>query len=512
MHENIEHHMEVRGLGVINILDLYGVASVRPYKRLDLVVQLRPWKDFEPTDRLGTRRLEEVILDIAVPKVQIPVSPGRNITSIIEVAARNHMLRRQGVDSALQFEQMLASTYRRQRCRRIRCVTAVSPLLGRGACWQLLLSWLCLARGAMMAATRRTWPNSEPAPQPPSWQRPASGGAPTCLSTVSVTDTTGALPPDAGSDRVFCFVRTADPGPGRVSFYDVNAELWTDGAEKFRFVALRPGATMLPGPEGIAAFPPGGVLIKSFAYDLAGDGSSQTQLAEMRFMLATEQGWRFFSYRVDTTGATDAAASPLVRQELVTTELTAVVDGKAQDVAHLYPRSQECGYCHSEITTGPLGYRSQQLDIDVTYDDGVGDQLELLRQTGLYADGVTPPSLALWVDPFSRSVVHRRGCTCLHGCQLCALPSTWWPDPAQHSTSIFVQRQRWLKHDCVTRCSFWRHKGRCVLLRVTPMRRGCWTGWNEPTTNRCRRWAYRSSTPMVSNCCAPGSARWSSCP
>jgi HPr kinase/phosphorylase len=103
----IKHHMEIRGLGIINIKDLFGISAVRDTKKIELVIELVEWNEEEEYDRLGVEEHKHTILDVAVPMSRIPIRPGRNITSIIEVAARNLLLKFQGKHSALEFQERL---------------------------------------------------------------------------------------------------------------------------------------------------------------------------------------------------------------------------------------------------------------------------------------------------------------------------------------------------------------------------------------------------------------------
>jgi HPr kinase/phosphorylase len=103
----IKHHMEIRGLGIINIKDLFGIAAVRDTKKIELVVELVEWSPDEEYDRLGVEDLTYTILDVTIPQLRIPVRPGRNMTSIIEVAARNQLLKIQGHHSAREFQDRL---------------------------------------------------------------------------------------------------------------------------------------------------------------------------------------------------------------------------------------------------------------------------------------------------------------------------------------------------------------------------------------------------------------------
>jgi len=99
------HHMEVRGLGIINVKDLFGAASVRERKNIELVVEMAEWNPGTIYDRMGLDDRYCTILGLAVPELSIPIRPGRNLASIIEVAARNHLLKLQGHHAARSFEQ-----------------------------------------------------------------------------------------------------------------------------------------------------------------------------------------------------------------------------------------------------------------------------------------------------------------------------------------------------------------------------------------------------------------------
>jgi HPr kinase/phosphorylase len=103
----IKHHMEIRGLGIINIKDLFGVASVRDRKKIELVIELVEWNPQAEYDRLGVEDAMFEIVGVNIPLSVVPVRPGRNMTTIIEVAARNHLLKLQGHHSAREFAERL---------------------------------------------------------------------------------------------------------------------------------------------------------------------------------------------------------------------------------------------------------------------------------------------------------------------------------------------------------------------------------------------------------------------
>jgi HPr kinase/phosphorylase len=99
----IRHHMEIRGLGIINVRDLFGVAAIRYRKRIELVILLEAWRPEEEYDRLGVEEQNYPILGVPIPTLRIPVSAGRNIAILVEVAARNHLLKLMGVHAARNF-------------------------------------------------------------------------------------------------------------------------------------------------------------------------------------------------------------------------------------------------------------------------------------------------------------------------------------------------------------------------------------------------------------------------
>jgi HPr kinase/phosphorylase len=105
--EVIQHHMEIRGLGIINIRSLFGVEAIRERKKIELVLELMEWDAHQEYDRLGFEEDKYAILGVELPMLKIPVSPARNLTTIIEVAARNHLLKVMGYDSASEFEKKL---------------------------------------------------------------------------------------------------------------------------------------------------------------------------------------------------------------------------------------------------------------------------------------------------------------------------------------------------------------------------------------------------------------------
>ncbi len=101
--ELLRHHIEVRGLGVLNINHLFGVTAVRARKRIDLVVRLTPWREDGQYDRMGVDDHFHEILGLPIREIALPVQPGRSMASILEIAARNELARGIGVHSAREF-------------------------------------------------------------------------------------------------------------------------------------------------------------------------------------------------------------------------------------------------------------------------------------------------------------------------------------------------------------------------------------------------------------------------
>lgn len=105
--ELTRHHVEIRGLGLINVTDLFGVSSTRASKRVELVVQLERWHEGREYDRLGLDVATTDILGIPVPVIVMPVAPGRSVAMLVEVAARNQLLRARGRHAARELADRL---------------------------------------------------------------------------------------------------------------------------------------------------------------------------------------------------------------------------------------------------------------------------------------------------------------------------------------------------------------------------------------------------------------------
>ncbi|AVD55446.1 MAG: HPr(Ser) kinase/phosphatase [Weizmannia coagulans] len=107
--ELIEHLLEIRGLGIINVMTLFGAGAVRSHKKITLIANLELWDEHKQYDRLGLDEEKVKILDTEITKMTVPVRPGRNLAIIIEVAAMNYRLKNMGVNAARQFTAKLAN-------------------------------------------------------------------------------------------------------------------------------------------------------------------------------------------------------------------------------------------------------------------------------------------------------------------------------------------------------------------------------------------------------------------
>ncbi|WP_294472750.1 HPr(Ser) kinase/phosphatase [uncultured Intestinimonas sp.] len=105
--ELIRHYIELRGIGVVDVQQLFGMSAVREDQDIDLVVSLEQWNDEAMYDRLGLEELYTVILDVKVPSLTVPVKPGRNLAIIVEVAAMNNRHKKMGYNAAQAFTQQI---------------------------------------------------------------------------------------------------------------------------------------------------------------------------------------------------------------------------------------------------------------------------------------------------------------------------------------------------------------------------------------------------------------------
>ena len=115
-HELAGHHMEIRGIGLIDVQALFGVRAVRQQKRIEVVVQLEDWETArDTTERTGLAHQTTEVLGVHIPKVVVPLNPGKNITVVSEVVAMMHLLRYAGVDVAAAFNERLIKRMKEKR-------------------------------------------------------------------------------------------------------------------------------------------------------------------------------------------------------------------------------------------------------------------------------------------------------------------------------------------------------------------------------------------------------------
>jgi HPr kinase/phosphorylase len=115
----VSHHMEIRGLGIINVAHLFGVGAIRDRKQVQLVVELEEWDAKKNYDRVGGEEATMDILEVKVPKVVVPVKPGRNISIIIETAAMNERLKKMGYYSARDFDRNVTKWLETENARAV---------------------------------------------------------------------------------------------------------------------------------------------------------------------------------------------------------------------------------------------------------------------------------------------------------------------------------------------------------------------------------------------------------
>ena len=108
------YHMEIRGLGIIHVPSLFGVASMRNNMRLDLVIQMHPWDPAMEVDRTGLESEKVEMLGVDIPLIRLPVAPGRDMAQVVEVAARNQKLKILGHDAAKELDDKLVSVLTRK--------------------------------------------------------------------------------------------------------------------------------------------------------------------------------------------------------------------------------------------------------------------------------------------------------------------------------------------------------------------------------------------------------------
>ncbi len=116
--EMLKHHMEIRGIGIIDVEDLFGVGSVRDDKKVSFIIRLKRWDDREDYERLGIDQKYSTIFDVKIPEYTIPVEPGRNLSILIQVAALYQRLKDTGRNPAAKFNEKLINLMRESSLER----------------------------------------------------------------------------------------------------------------------------------------------------------------------------------------------------------------------------------------------------------------------------------------------------------------------------------------------------------------------------------------------------------
>ncbi len=109
------HFMEIRGLGIVDVMSMFGIRSIRYQKRLEVVLELFLWDEKENIDRTGLDREYITIMDVKIPLIRLPITPGKNITVIAEVIAMNHLLSHYGYDAAKKFQNIVKQTMKNRK-------------------------------------------------------------------------------------------------------------------------------------------------------------------------------------------------------------------------------------------------------------------------------------------------------------------------------------------------------------------------------------------------------------
>lgn len=107
----LRHYVELRGIGIVNVAKLFGMGAVRDNARIDLIINVVPWQDGEIYDRLGLESKYTEILGVQIPSITVPVTPGRNLAVIFEVAAMNNRQKRMGYNAAVEFTDQLSKFF-----------------------------------------------------------------------------------------------------------------------------------------------------------------------------------------------------------------------------------------------------------------------------------------------------------------------------------------------------------------------------------------------------------------
>lgn len=236
-----------------------------------------------------------------------------------------------------------------------------------------------------------------------------------CLPSVSSDEFTM---PDSILDTG-CYAADGTPTHELVP-YDVNAPLWTDGAAKYRYIAVPVGEQIRASAGAPWEFPTGSVLLKTFSFEFEDSDGVQERPVETRFMVMREFGWQFFTY-----GWNEDASDAF----LVSDQTFRPLETVAGPVEYLYPDEESCRYCHSGTAELVLGPRTGQLDRIVEYADGWANQIEVFEAIDLLA--ANEEEAEVWPDPRDEEfpVEDRARSYLAANCAHCHQPGGWQPPP-----------------------------------------------------------------------------------
>lgn len=235
----------------------------------------------------------------------------------------------------------------------------------------------------------------------------------------------GAFPTRLSVSGCFADLATLAPVPGVVP-YGVNAELWSDGAFKSRFVALPAGATIAVADDGALELPIGTVLLKTFAFEFTAGDPATRRPVETRVMVRHEYGWQFHSYRWNA-GGTDAEL--LAGGE--SASLTIAEHDATVEFDYSWPSRGTCKVCHGFGESRALGPRIEQLNGDFDYGDASANQLLVLAELGMFTAALPGepgalPRIPGAAEPDAPLEARARGY--LHtNCSHCHRPGGWTP-------------------------------------------------------------------------------------
>lgn len=250
-----------------------------------------------------------------------------------------------------------------------------------------------------------------------------------CLASIDLDDVDGTMP--ALLSETGCFVETAEevPAPDMIPF-GVNAELWTDGAHKARFVAIPAESTIVLTDQGPWQLPVGSKIVKVFRLDVVTGTAEEPVVTrvpvETRFMVLGNDGWHYFSYMWNDE-RTDATLMPEGMARVVPYDTE--VDGERRAISYQFPDRYSCTTCHGDAPGEVIGLRTRQLNGRYDYGGVRANQLEALESIGVFAAPLAGDvdELARQPNPFGKKgTLEERARAYLDThCASCHQPGGW---------------------------------------------------------------------------------------